>query len=759
MGSLVRKKTSGILLTVVATILLIGLLSPAVSAGVALEQQKIRMLESLGLKGTDPAVVRAAREACTLYAVDIVPGDRDNSVVLRLSGPTTYKSYSSDGGTRFVVDLQNTINLAPAPVSSPDKNVSIKQVRNSQYKVSPTLVSRIVVELTGTATPEIKAAGDDLMICMAASAPVSSAKDEVSEEPAQKEAPSKVVSVPAVKVNTESPKVDYMLAKAVALLKEPEAEASSVEQPPVAAAEPDNSEPAQIAAAALPEPAAEAVAIAEPTAPPQGADAPEQVAAPSASEADVAAAEPAPSEPAASPAAEQEQPSETPLEEAIQVKPQAEPEPSPLASRIAVKPAPKAESPDGNLVSLNFRDADLGAVLDILARKGNFNILAGRDVRGTVTVRLNDVPLDVALNAILNVNGYGFVKMNNIIRIVPLSQLGKEVVTTTETYLLSYATAKKAKETLTGFLTPNGSIQTDERTNLLIITDTPGNMDRIRMLVPQIDRRVEQVLIEVLILDSVLSDETDLGVQWTLFDRNANTLVHEVESTISSGQSGSRVNLPVTADALNVSFAALMGDFKLDAFIQAAVDNTESRVLANPKILTVNNESAHIEIIEEFPYSDVTQTSQGGQLSNITFKEIGTKLEVKPQISHDGHVILRIKPEQNSVGDVTTTGVPIVNTRRAETTLIVKDHQTVVLGGLRQDRKVKSIVKVPLLGDLPGVKYIFRSITSDDSNSELLVFLTVHIVESPPLTAEQKLKFEELGNLPRSTSTAIDIVR
>jgi type IV pilus assembly protein PilQ len=155
----------------------------------------------------------------------------------------------------------------------------------------------------------------------------------------------------------------------------------------------------------------------------------------------------------------------------------------------------------------------------------------------------------------------------------------------------------------------------------------------------------------------------------------------------------------------------------------------------------------------------VTQTSSGGQLSNITFKEIGTKLDVKPQITHDQHVILWIEPEQNSIAGETITGVPIVDTRKAETTLIVRNHQTVVLGGLRENRKIKSMAKVPFLGDLPGVKYAFRSVASNDRDTELLVFLTVHIVESPPLLAREEINFDELANMPRKPYTSIDLVR
>ena len=435
----------------------------------------------------------------------------------------------------------------------------------------------------------------------------------------------------------------------------------------------------------------------------------------------------------------------------------------------ATAPAHKAFVPEANAksagelseeetrVTLTFRDADLNAVLDILAKKGKLNILAGKEIRGSVTVRLVDVPLDVALNAILNVNGYGYMKKNNIIRILPLSEIGEQVNTVTETFDLSYANAVRVKQTLEAFLSSHGSIETDDRTNMLVITDNPVSMERVRDLIPKLDRRVQQVLIEVIILDSVLLDDADLGVSWGLLD----TTDRSPNTREDGGPFPDQINvtLPTGSDALQIAFGTLIGDFDLNGFIDAVVSDSDSRVLANPKILTLDNETATIEIIQEFPYNDVTQTSSGGQLSNITFKEIGTKLEVKPQITHDGHVILWIAPEQNSIAGTTAIGVPIVDTRKAETTLIVRNHQTIVMGGLRENRSVNTLTKVPFFGDLPGVKYAFRNVQSDKQDSELLVFLTVHIVESPELLPHEKLKAEELANMPRHPNSTIELIR
>ncbi|GAB4343380.1 MAG: hypothetical protein Kow0099_21740 [Candidatus Abyssubacteria bacterium] len=785
------------------------------------------MLGLLGLDVGDPLVIESARQAHALYSVEALPSDDRINVTLRLSDTPDFKSYLYKEDRRLVLDLRNTINICPTSKLALGQEGPITEVRNSQFRVEPSFISRVVLDLDEYADPEIRTEGTNLVI--SALVIPKEARPAQPTLPAS-EATSEVVSVPAVPVDVESDFVMVAHTIPAAPAMTPHANEKDASQAPqhmeekASDTEPildesadekvastDTAQNVEIAKADIEQTATESETAEEPAITETQSetvvnepDTTQSAASPAEAEETVegelmepayavavakAAEVPATDEtetPAEAPALEPEEasqaPEEAPMTETAEASeiPQPEPviqvaknqEPEPMQPEpVKEEPAPVADPPAeeeneleeqlefNNHVTLTFRDADLNAVLDILARKGNINILAGKDVRGTVTVRLVDVPFDVALNAILNVNGYGYIKTDNIVRIVPLSQLGKVVETTTETYLLSYAEAEEAKNTLTPFLTPNGGIQTDKRTNMLIVTDVPSNMDRIRKLVPAIDRRVQQVLIEVLILDSVLSDATDLGIQWTLFNADDNSLVQEEQSITSTSQDAIGVNIPVTGQAIQLSFGTLLGDFKLDAFISAMVENSDSRVLANPKILTLNNEAASIEIVEEFPYSDVTQTSSGGQLSNITFKEIGTKLEVTPQITHDEHVILKVAPEQNSIAGTTVTGVPRVDTRRAETTLIVKNHQTIVLGGLRENRKLKGITKVPLLGDLPGVKYAFRSVSSDDTDTELLVFITVHIVDSPPLLAEQKIKFGELANLPRKPSTQVDLVR
>jgi type IV pilus assembly protein PilQ len=746
MGSLVRRKKPHVLLVAVAAFVLFGLLSPPVRAEESVEQRKLQMLELLGLNGADPAVIRAAQEADTLYAVDVAPGKDTVSVILQLSKLPAYDSNLYKQDRRLVIDLNNTINLSPTSVQPCGENGAIRQVRNSQYRVSPGLVSRVVLDLNEGQVPQITTNGTNLVI----TAPLS-VKQPVVEATAAKpaantgSAPTKVIAVPAVKVDTAAPKVDIVMAQVQEALVPPVEAAPLSEPAPAEATESaQGTETKPVSEVEANEPAAESASEEE------GAD-------------EIAELMKAGKTAETSPASPASEVNVEPKEQVVQV-PVKRPEQAKLVKALpaaAVETVPAAEvevSRRDNLVTLNFRDADLSAVLDILARKGDLNILAGKDVKGTVTVRLIDVPFDLALNAVLNVNGYGYTKTDNIVRVLPLSQLGSKVETATETFMLSYAEAKKAKATLQGLLTTNGSIDTDDRTNMIIITDVPVNLDRIRSLIPQIDRRVQQVLIEVLIVDSVLSDAADLGVQWNLMDTSDSSLF-QIDAVTQNDNIG--VNLPLKSDTagLNVKVGTLIDDFKLSVLIQALVTNTSSRILANPKILTVDNEKASIEIVQEFPYSDVTQTSSGGQLSNITFKEIGTKLEVRPQVTHDNHVILWLAPEQNSIAGETITSVPIVDTRKAETTLIVKNHQTVVLGGLRENRKLNTLSKVPFLGDLPGVKYVFRNASADDSDTELLVFLTVHIVESPPLIAGDEIKFDELANMPRKPSVSIDLIR
>ncbi len=761
MGSLARKNNF-ILLAAVLAMLWTGLFSSPASAATSVEKRKMQLLELLGLDTSDTAVIRTAREAQTLYAVDVMPSGDNINVVLKLSGLPEYDSYLyTKDKRRLVVDLANTINLSPTSVFMLGEEDPIKRVRNSQYRVSPRLISRVVIDLGEETEPQISAAGNDLVISAPAgrvmlaavpaeaveqagpiAEPLASESGTAEIIPAQAEVepedtvPNETVSVPAVEVDTETPETEVVIARAeeaseeVAVNEEEAStdQASAIEE--AVAPAPVVEEPAEAAETPVEAtPSEEIVAVeVKEEQPIQAALAPE----PETVVADVA-----------------EETVEAPIMLAMADEPEEAETASPAAEVSPVLPAPEQI-----LLTLTFRDADLNAVLDIIARKGKLNIIAGKDIRGAVTVRLVDVPLDVALNAILSVNGYGYIKSKNIVRIVPLSQLGEEIETTTATYTLSYADAAKAKETLNGFLTPNGSIAVDARMNMLIITDVPGNMDRVAKLIPQIDKRVQQVLIEVLILDSVLTDNADLGITWTAFDTKDNSL----DSFGNPDAAGMLFGL-ADPTALNLNFATLLGSVQLEALIQAVVNNGDSRVLANPKLLTLNNETASIEIVTEFPYQERTSTGEGGNLVSTSFKEVGTKMSAKPQITNDEHVILTLSPEQSNVVDFDPTNIPIVATRKTETTLIVKNHQTIVVGGLRENTDIVTMKKVPVLGDLPLVKYVFRSVSSRKQDTELIVFITVHIVESPALLPAEKIKFDEMGTLPRMPNSSIELIR
>ena len=909
MGSLSREKTYRILWASFALILLVGLLSPSVRASNGINEQKLHRLEVLGLDVEDPTIKKASDGAHALHSVDVFPKGDNINVVIQLSDLPSYKSSIYEDKRRLVVDLYNTINVAPSAEFALNDADPIRMVRNAQFKVSPSIISRVVLELGEGVTPNIRAEGSNLVISVpmgegapsielpiemlqpleepAAEEPAMVAAADEAEEAVESELVADVVeseadvagetiAVPTLEVETETPEIEIVVARVVTEYEPPaepqeisaetgsatkevawaeallEIEEIAVEED--AAVEMEDAieslisgseevEPAEIESVEIVEavveeipeaeeaeeitieivepveeapveiePAPEAVEIVEAVveeipeaeeaeeitieivepveeAPVEIEPAPEAVEIveavveeiPEAEEVESADAEEAAEalngmfsemvETMESVAAEEAAPVEPPTEDLGRLFGEMFAE---MAAMMEAETAmeevadePEAEvsetvDPDKTLVSLNFREADLSAVLDILARKGNLNIIAGKGIRGDVTVRLVDVPLDVALNAILNVNGYGYLKTDNIIRILPLSEIGDVVNMSTETYRLSYAKAEDAKKTLDSFLTSSGSIEVDKRTNMLVVTDIPGNKERIEKLIKEIDKRVQQVLIEVIILDSVLSDDADLGVSWGILNTNDNSPNSKEAARLDEEDpfpDQFAITLPTGANALNVVFGTMFDDLDLNVFIDAVVSDSDSRVLANPKILTLNNELATIEIIMEFPYNDVTQTSSGGQLSNITFKEIGTKLEVRPQITHDEHVILWVAPEQNSIAGTTAIGVPIVDTRKAETTLIVKNHQTIVMGGLRENRNVNTITKVPFLGDLPGVKYAFRSVQSDKADSELLVFLTVHIVESPELMPEERIKAEELANMPRSPNSTIELIR
>ncbi|MHC4110802.1 MAG: type II secretion system protein GspD [Planctomycetota bacterium] len=401
-------------------------------------------------------------------------------------------------------------------------------------------------------------------------------------------------------------------------------------------------------------------------------------------------------------------------------------------------------------ISITFRDTPIDDVIRAIAEKANVDIIKSPQVTGTVTVTLTDVPLGEALNNILAAHGYGYVADKNVIRIAPMSELAqKEEVLVSRIYRITYADVKDVSKTVKEFISKRGSIAASNSTSNIIVTDTESRIKAIDTFIKEIDRITPQILVEAKIYDITAQDKLDLGIEWfagrqSYWDPLTNLPTTNRQPYIQSTYAGA-VDKTANASVGLLNFGIWSDDLDIDATLRAEQEDINAKLLANPRILVLDNELAVFDIVAEYPY--VERTITGNTVTEtVKFKEIGTKLQVTPHVTRDGMLRLHIMPEFGvKVGDVALAGgaVPIVDTRKVDTIALVEHGQTVVIGGLRKKNVTQQTNKIPLLGDIPVLGMLFRFEGEDVSNSELVVFITPRIVEQPVLTEREKQALEE----------------
>jgi type IV pilus assembly protein PilQ len=226
-------------------------------------------------------------------------------------------------------------------------------------------------------------------------------------------------------------------------------------------------------------------------------------------------------------------------------------------------------------------------------------------------------------------------------------------------------------------------------------------------------------------------------------------LVGNLENLSFGGNLGNVGTEALNAGILNVG--VIGRGFNLQASIAAETASGNSEILANPMVVTVENKPATISIVQEFPYQEITQTTQGPPVATTAFKDIGITLDVTPRVTNDDHVIVDLAAKQSSVSGLTQDGIPIEDKREASTTLRVADNETIFIGGLRNVSDRLDVSKVPVLGDIPVINFMFRNTDAQKINTELMIFLTCEILgESlPRLTAEQEIRHEAIHTHPR----------
>ena len=409
----------------------------------------------------------------------------------------------------------------------------------------------------------------------------------------------------------------------------------------------------------------------------------------------------------------------------------------------------------GEPISLDFQDVPVRQVLQIIAQVNGFNLVTTDTVTGNVTISLSGVPWDQALDMILKIKGLDKRLEGNILLIAPTEELtaretqqlqSKQQVAelaplVSTNVQINYAKAQDIATILKGtensILTPRGSVAVDERTNTLLLRDTQTSINEAKSLVDALDIPIKQVLIESRMVTVRDNASESLGVQWGLSDTVNNGAVSGSLTGADSIASGvvpsitDRLNvaLPVSnpAGRIGIQIARLLDGTIIDLELSALESENKGEVIASPRITVANQHEAYIEQGTEIPY--VQATSSGA--TSVEFKKAVLSLKVTPHITPDNRIIMDLVVTQDTRGDTvsTSTGDAVaIDTQEINTQVLVENGETIVLGGIFQQSTSNDVRKVPLLGDLPFVGYLFKNTSEVLEKRELLIFVTPKIL-------------------------------
>ncbi len=694
----------------------------------------------------------------------------------------SYESFALPDPPRVVIDIPNAIHAVPKSLKAQGP---IRQIRSSQYKTRPVKIVRIVVDLTTKLPYQVDTAPNELQVAIGEAALVA----EKPEPPAIAQAASEVepeVELSAPPLEEEEGQVhsiDYRPQNGQAKLLirtsgEVTFDVSETGTPPglvvdVSGAVIDPKAAKVLDVRQLPGPVQRIRSTQDSLEPEKvvrivvdlkGKVRHESVQTPQGIILSLqgVTAVAAPPQPSPEPLVVQPAP----------VTPVVAPPPVPVAPVMVVLPEAPAE-PEIARLSMDFKDADVNNLLRIIAEVSGQNIVAGEEVKGKVTVRLVDVPWDRALDNILRINGLGFVREDNIIRVAKLSAIRKEreerrkeivdemegpvAPLITKIIPVNYADAKKIVQSLNKIKSKAGSISVDERTAKLLVRDTSSNIEQMEVVLRELDTPTKQVMIEARIVTVATSHTRSLGIQWGFQNTHADGR-SGVDPFVLSQLFGSQgfdmstagttggptpavtagvpaaVNLPIPgpAGAFGVVLGKINDTFRLQAQLTALEDEALARTLSTPRIVALDNEEAVIKQGQEIPFTTVDSSGR----TTVTFKEAVLSLTVVPHVTDDRRVSMKIKVTDDSKGEeITFAGGFAFSFNRAEATssLLVEDGSTVVIGGVRKRETGVSEKRVPFLGNIPVLGWLFKNRTEDlkPRTVELLFFITPTIIDTP----------------------------
>lgn len=320
------------------------------------------------------------------------------------------------------------------------------------------------------------------------------------------------------------------------------------------------------------------------------------------------------------------------------------------------------------------------------------------------------------------------------------------------TVTLKFLTAADLQQAIVNMSSQYGSIIANSKHNSLIVCDTMERLERILEQIRQADRTPQQILIEAVIVDVQLSDDKEIGMNWDLLSSDNYHQTYRQNFSLRLGSTAEDAASIANASAFVTTgtggdFSLISGTIRNVLHMLQQKKNVE--ILASPRIMVLSGETASIEAIEEIPYRELTETSFGGELASVVFKEVGIKMTVTATLTDSNEIMLKVEPEQNINTSVYgIESIPIIDTRKAQTTLLLKDGEVVVMGGLRRKSNTKIRNQIPLLGDLPLIGFLFGRTKNIIKHSELIVFLSPHIYRGEPPPQNHLDKYYEFKNSP-----------
>ncbi|MDM1695895.1 type IV pilus secretin PilQ family protein [Thiopseudomonas alkaliphila] len=416
---------------------------------------------------------------------------------------------------------------------------------------------------------------------------------------------------------------------------------------------------------------------------------------------------------------------------------------------ISVKPLTREEKEKriaesfaytGEKLSLNFQDIDVRSVLQLIADFTELNLVASDTVQGNITLRLQNVPWDQALDLVLKTKGLAQRKVGNVLLVAPAEEIAarerqemeaqRQVAELAplrrELIQVNYAKAADIaalfQSVSAGQTEERGTVTVDDRTNAIIAYQTQERLDELRRIVTQLDIPVRQVMIEARIVEANVDYEKELGVKWG-GSRTGSSTNYNINDAF--------VDLGANSASSGIGIGFIGGKTRLDLELSAMEKSGNGEVVSQPKIVTSDKETAKIMKGSEVPYQEASSSGA----TSTSFKEAALSLEVTPQITPDNRIMMEVKVTKDAPDfQKAVNGVPPIDKNEVNAKVLVADGETIVIGGVFQNVRKESVEKVPVLGDIPGIKNLFRRTMKQDDKTELLVFITPRIMNNQSIS-------------------------